>query len=51
MSTHPEPLPVELLVSEDARRDADPIIDHPPAVRSHVEADRILDELDREDAQ
>ena len=49
-----EPLEVELLVSEDARREADPILDHAPAVRSKVDADRllqILDELAREDAQ
>lgn len=49
-----QPLEVELLVSENARRDADPILDHAPAVRSKVDADRllhILDELAREDAQ
>lgn len=45
---------VELLVSEDALRDADPILDHAPAIRSKVDADRLLrllDELAREDAQ
>ncbi len=49
-----QPLELELLVSEDVRRDADPIHDHPPARRSKVSADRllaILDELAGEDAQ
>jgi len=49
-----QPLEVELLVDEDARRDADPILDHPPARRSKVSADRllsILDELAKEDSQ
>ena len=49
-----EPLEVELLVKEDARRDADPILDHAPARRSKVDADRllrILDELAKEAAQ
>ena len=54
MSEKPAPLPLELLVSNDARRDADPILDHAPAVRSKLDSDRllaILDELEREDAQ
>ena len=49
-----QPLEVELLVDEHARRDADPILDHPPARRSKVDADRllrILDELEKENAQ
>ena len=49
-----EPLAIEGLVDEYALRDADPILDHAPAVRSKVDADRllrILDELAREDAQ
>ena len=49
-----QPLEIELLVDEDARRDADPIHDHPPARRSKVSADRllaILDELAEEGAQ
>ena len=49
-----QPLAIELLVSEDARRDADPILDHVPARRSKVSADRllaILDELAEEGAQ
>jgi len=41
-----EPLEVELLVDEHARRDADPILDHAPAVRSKVDADRLLQILD-----
>lgn len=49
-----EPLAIEGLVDEYDRRDADPILDHAPAIRSKVDADRllrILDELAREDAQ
>ena len=49
-----QPLEVELLLPEHARRDADPILDHAPARRSKVDADRllaILNELEKEDAQ
>jgi hypothetical protein len=49
-----QPLEVELLVDEHARRDADPILDHAPARRSKVDSDRllaILNELEKEDAQ
>jgi hypothetical protein len=49
-----EPLLIETLVSEDDRRDADPILDHVPALRSKVDADRLLrtlDELEKEAAQ
>jgi len=49
-----EPLAIEGLVDEYDLRDADPILDHAPAVRSKRDADRllaILDELAGEDAQ
>ena len=51
---HREPLAIEGLVDKYDPREADPILDHAPAVRSKVDADRllrILDELAREDAQ
>lgn len=49
-----DPLAIEGLVNNYDLREADPIFDHAPAVRSKVNADRllhILDELAREDAQ
>ena len=47
-------LPLETLLPEHARRDADPILDSPPAMSSMDDSDRllaILDELEKEDAQ
>ena len=49
-----EPLAIEGLVEHYDLREADPILDHAPALRSKVDADRllhILDELAREDGQ
>ena len=49
-----EQLAIEGTVDEYDRREADPILDHAPAVRSKVDADRLLrllDDLASEDAQ
>jgi hypothetical protein len=51
---HRDPLAIEGLVEAYDLREADPILDHAPAVRSKVDADRllrILDELEKEGAQ
>ena len=49
-----DPLAIEGLVEDYDLREADPILNHAPAVRSKVDADRllrILNEIAREDAQ
>lgn len=52
--TSRHPLAIEQLLSDDERRDSDPILDSLPAVRSKTDADRllaILDEIERGNSQ